>query len=174
MFSHKDHSPNKVIHVTSAHISPYPVIVPGDITGDIVIQAPRYVNGKYKIQLAIHKKALLWIKVPCLSGVGSCDYELCDLLSRNFIHDNVTTCPQQLVDQNLPCTCPFQPGTYTLKPTTFTVPKLDSLWSWLASGDYHVDAKLIEESTGEEVANYHVELSVHQPPCKGFLCSIFG
>ncbi|KAK3097286.1 hypothetical protein FSP39_008364, partial [Pinctada imbricata] len=159
-------SPNKVLHVVSAHVHPHPVVVPGDITSDIVIQAPRRVDGRYKVQIAIHKHVLFWIKVPCFGGVGSC----------NFVSNNTVRCPQQLEDQHLPCTCPFQPGTYTLTPTTFTIPKLDSLWSWLASGDYHVDAKLIEQSTGEEVANYHVEVSAKQghTDCSGIICSIFG
>ena len=41
-------------------------------------------------------------------------------------------------------------------------------------GDYRVDAKIVDTNTGEEVACYHVELSATQPPCSGFLCSIFG
>lgn len=41
-------------------------------------------------------------------------------------------------------------------------------------GDYRVDAKITDTSTGEEVACYHVEVSAAQPPCSGFLCNIFG
>ena len=60
-------------------------------------------------------------------------YDFCDLLNQGFVHNNTTECPPQLRSQNLPCTCPFKAGTYTLNPATFTIPKLDSLWSWLAS-----------------------------------------
>ncbi|XP_061177261.1 ganglioside GM2 activator-like [Saccostrea echinata] len=172
-FSYRDcnHSPNKIIHVTSAHLNPFPVVVPGDLTGDIVIQAPRLVQGNhYKLDVHIQKHALFWITVPCLSGVGSCSYDLCNLLS-TF---NATQCPPQLRAQNLPCHCPFQPGTYTMTPAVFKIPEMSGLWSWLASGDYRVDAKITDTQTGEEVACYHVEVSATQPPCSGFLCSIFG
>lgn len=67
-----DNSPNKIAHVTSAHLNPFPVVVPGDVTGDIVVQAPRLVEGNhYKLDVHIQKHALFWITVPCISNVGS-------------------------------------------------------------------------------------------------------
>lgn len=67
-----DSSPNKIAHVTSAHLNPFPVVVPGDLTGDIVVQAPRLVEGNhYKLDVHIQKHALFWITVPCISNVGS-------------------------------------------------------------------------------------------------------
>ncbi|XP_022291336.2 ganglioside GM2 activator-like [Crassostrea virginica] len=163
-------SPNKIVHVDNAHLHPFPVVVPGDLTGDIVINAPRLVEGNhYKLDVHIQKHALFWITVPCISNVGSCSYNLCELLG-----PNTTECAPQLRSQNLPCHCPFQPGTYTLHPATFQIPQMSGVWSWLASGDYRVDAKIVDTNTGEEVACYHVELSATQPPCSGFLCSIFG
>lgn len=67
-----DSSPNKIAHVTSAHLNPFPVVVPGDLTGDIVVQAPRLVEGNhYKLDVHIQKHAIFWITVPCISNVGS-------------------------------------------------------------------------------------------------------
>lgn len=62
-------------------------------------------------------------------------YNLCDLLG-----PNTTECAPQLKSQNLPCHCPFQPGTYTLQPATFKVPEMSGLWSWLASVSIHKNA----------------------------------
>lgn len=45
---------------------------------------------------------------------------------------------------------------------------------FLLQGDYKVDAKITDKRTGEEVGCYHVEVTATQPPCSGFLCSIFG
>lgn len=60
-------------------------------------------------------------------------YNLCDLLG-----PNTTDCAPQLKSQNLPCHCPFQPGTYTLQPATFKIPELSGVWSWLASVSIYI------------------------------------
>ena len=54
------------------------------------------------MELEIEKKMFVWIKIPCIDGVGSCDYDdACALLSS-------IKCPKELKKYGIPCHCPFQ------------------------------------------------------------------
>ncbi|KAK7486629.1 hypothetical protein BaRGS_00022154 [Batillaria attramentaria] len=130
-----------------------------------------------KLDLTIERYVgFFWVTVPCISDVGSCTYDdACALLSGAFGADG-TQCPQQLVDNNVPCACPFQAGSYSMTNAVFSIPELSGLWSWLAEGDYRATAKLIDSQSGQELACQHMEVTVvdgHER-CSGFLCSIFG
>jgi len=95
-------------------------------------------------QLTLEKKELgIWIEIPCLDNVGSCNYnDPCSLLLQN----QEKICPH-LVPYGLPCPCPIVAGTYSL-PAAGVEWKLDNPgYSWLTNGDLYAKVQLID-STG--------------------------
>ncbi|XP_060601063.1 ganglioside GM2 activator-like isoform X1 [Ruditapes philippinarum] len=170
-----NHSPNKIVHFEHAHLSADPVHIPGPETGTIDVQVLQPIAGNH-FQLNVHvsKKVLFgYVGVPCISNVGSCHYELCDLLSgRSF--NNTNHCPNEILTStpDFPCACPFKPGTYHLNPTTFIIPELAGVWKFLASGDYKAHAEIKDTSTNEIVGCYDVQVST-EADCSGLGC-IFG
>ncbi|KAL4233254.1 hypothetical protein ACF0H5_007938 [Mactra antiquata] len=169
-----NNSPNKIIHFENAHLSADPVHIPGPETGDVDVQILQPVSGNhYTLSAHIAKKILFgYVEVPCISGVGSCDYELCDLLSgKNW--NNTHHCPPEIdaSSPDFPCSCPFQPGTYHLNPTTFIIPELAGLWKFLASGDYKAHATVTDRNTGEVVGCYDLQIKT-EADCSGFGCLI--
>ncbi|CAC5391679.1 GM2A [Mytilus coruscus] len=165
-------SNHALLHVDSVRLNPYPPQIPGDLTASGHLVLGRNVSGNIELQVSIHKKAIFWIPVPCVSGFGSCTYDFCGMLSSTFNINGQLSCPPQMAKQNLPCTCPVQAGTYTLKPDVWTIPPVPSLLSWLTSGDYKVDAKLVNKDSGEIIGCYNTQITFSHK-CSGFGC-IFG
>jgi len=176
-----DDVPNRadqVIQVPEKSVTEYPVKVPGDlhVSGRVDLSISVPANGSYSIHLSVSRYAgFFWLPVPCVAEVGSCTYpDACQLLEDHFGEGH--GCPQQFIDNDLPCTCPFLAQTYSMTDTVFKIPELTGIWSWLAAGDYKVVAKLKDETTQKYVACLHLEATIvdGHPSCSGFLCSVFG
>ncbi|OPL21199.1 hypothetical protein AM593_10784, partial [Mytilus galloprovincialis] len=161
-----------LLHVDSVSLNPYPPQIPGDLRASGHLVLGRNISGHIELQVSIHKHAIFWIPVPCVSGFGSCTYDFCSMLNTAFNVNGQISCPPQMAKQNLPCTCPIQAGTYTLNPDVWVIPTLPSLLSWLSSGDYKVDAKLVNKDSGEIIACYNTQIAFAHK-CSGFGC-IFG
>jgi len=179
-FSVSDCSQNReseLLGFTSAQVTSYPIPVPGDIHVTGALAVHRDATGDVSLDVTFERYlGFFWLDVPCISDVGSCKYpNACGMLSSAF-GNGTAGCPAQMVDANIPCTCPIPAGTYTLNNALFSIPEVSGIWSWLAEGDYRVTAKLIDNPTGQELACQHVEMTLvdGHPSCSGFLCSIFG
>lgn len=45
----------------------------------------------------------IWVTLPCVDNLGSCTYDdLC-----NYGYSINETCPEQFLNSNVPCRCPF-------------------------------------------------------------------
>lgn len=136
----------EVGHIDAANLNPYPIIIPGKLTvnGQAHLFHNVTANTQLHVQFKRHLPLLGYTTIPCVSNVGSCNYDVCNLLSQTFIVNGVKTCPAQLNANNIPCTCPIMAGTYTLNPSVFDIPELAGIWTVFASGDYHVHATVLE------------------------------
>ncbi|XP_069138581.1 ganglioside GM2 activator-like [Argopecten irradians] len=174
MRTNNQRNPENLVHVNTASANPFPVVIPGDV--DIVGNLDLYKNltGQLSMSVSIKRKVLgLWVPVPCVSNVGSCQYaDLCDMLSSNFMENGVPNCPPQLVAEGLPCTCPIPAGHYAINHGHFTIPELSGVWSFLAKGDYQLRATLTDKSRNAQVACHSMDLSIGSK-CSFFDC-LFG
>ncbi|GFS09493.1 ganglioside GM2 activator [Elysia marginata] len=97
-------------------------------------------------------------------------YDFCGLLSSAFSDG----CPNAMKKNNIPCKCnDLKAGTYTMNNQMISIPKLGSIWKFLAKGDYKVDFRLKDRVTGEKLGCLHLEASVRDPKaCKGWSCIV--
>jgi ganglioside GM2 activator len=104
--------------------------------------------------VVLRKKVLgAWVKLPCISNVGSCSYDnFCDLLGKG-------DCGPVLDEYHVPCHCPFATGKYAIPPTSVAIPQPKSVPSWLESGDYSAQGTLYD-ANGKRLACYYVEVSL--------------
>eukprot|EP00058_Branchiostoma_floridae_P009024 XP_002594512.1 hypothetical protein BRAFLDRAFT_124972 [Branchiostoma floridae] len=145
--------PVKVRDVT---LVPDPIKLPGEVKTGFTAQFLTNVDSPLKAAVVIKKKVLFaWIEVPCVDNVGSCTYgDICSMIPG----DPTDPCPPPLSTYNIPCHCPFREGNYTLPASTFELPSVGGLPSWLEEGDYEVQATLSSNNT--RLACYRAELSL--------------
>ncbi|GFN77842.1 ganglioside gm2 activator [Plakobranchus ocellatus] len=163
-----------IFEIKSISVKPQEIPIPGDVTVSVDVEIYRDLVGA-QLDLEVYIQTYLgffWTSVPCIGDVGSCTYDGCKLLD-NF---NATGCPPQLANHNIPCTCDtIKAGKYSLPSEKISIPAMSGLWSWLATGDYKADLKLLDRTTNKHVGCLHVEVTIVDPTaCSGFLCSIFG
>jgi ganglioside GM2 activator len=64
------------------------------------------INLSEKAAVRVQKKiGFIWIDIPCIDNIGSCDYEdLCALIPFKPVGE---PCPEPFLSLKLPCACPF-------------------------------------------------------------------
>ncbi|KAL5009931.1 hypothetical protein ScPMuIL_012236 [Solemya velum] len=173
-FNHQDcsTSPSTAIRVTHASVYPHPIQIPGPIgiTPYVEIEIRSPMISPITLEVRVTRKLMyVWVDIPCIARVGSCAYDFCEMTERSFGEDG---CPRQLAASNFPCTCPIQPGNYTLYAQKFDVERVSRLWSWLAEGDYMLEVKLKNTSTREELGCSKLKLSIQRPCSSWYSCML--
>ena len=63
----------RMMHVNTVSLSPYPVNIPGDLTVSGSGILGKNLTGSYSLKVNIHKKTLgfIWAPIPCVANYGS-------------------------------------------------------------------------------------------------------
>ncbi|XP_045613448.1 ganglioside GM2 activator isoform X2 [Procambarus clarkii] len=98
----------------------------------------------------------LWVKIPCLDGLGSCSYEdVCELVPFSLPEP----CPDPFPRFKLPCRCPALKGHYVVKDGMFSIANIVTILpAWLVSGDYYVHGMAYKN--GKRLGCYTVYASI--------------
>ncbi|XP_071113284.1 ganglioside GM2 activator-like [Haliotis cracherodii] len=172
-----DCSQNKtreLFSITDAHLDPKSVAIPGNLTvwGSVNVSEP--IEGNITLDLMIERKlGFFWLEIE------SDKYDFCDLIGPDV--NKTVKCPKQLAENDIPCECPFPPGTYALKHhELFTIKKISKSLQWLVKGDYRLTLKLEDSGTDDELSCQQIYVSIRdgspptpKPECS-FLDCIFG
>ena len=119
--------------MVSLSIDPSPIRIPGNVSIGVRMNVMRELGSPAAARITINKRiTFLWIDLPCVDDFGSCDYDdLCTLWP--FFQP----CPSALLQNNIPCSCPFHAGMYDLpQQDMLQVFPDSSLPPWLESGSY--------------------------------------
>ncbi|XP_066471866.1 ganglioside GM2 activator [Tiliqua scincoides] len=121
--------------VRTLFLSPDPIVIPGELTVNVVASTTLALEAPLKAEVVLEKKlGEMWLKLPCVEDVGSCTYpDFCATL--DSVIPPGQQCPEPLQSYGIPCHCPFKAGTYSLPPSIFYIPNMD-LPSFLTNGDY--------------------------------------
>ena len=132
------------------------VSLPGNITADGAATLSRAVGGDggaVSVSLELKKKIFgSFEKLPCVSNVGSCDYDdVCSMLK-----------PVPAAECPLPqgCACPFAAGDYALPAPYSTYVELPaSVPSWLSSGSYKAHIQASDDTGAVACLDLEIELA---------------
>ncbi|KAK3602898.1 hypothetical protein CHS0354_018763 [Potamilus streckersoni] len=132
---------DRKIHISNLRIDPVPVKLPGPMT----VTLEGTIDGTLPVDVTMDanvKKWTLghWATLPCLHNVGTCHYDNpCDFLN-TFATNG---CPQQLIKNGLPCTCPFAPERLHMTRELFNVTQIPDTYSRFVEGSYryHLEVK---------------------------------
>jgi len=119
--------------ISNLDFQPDPLVFPGPLTVSFTATAKTTINTPLQAVVYLGKKVgSIWVKIPCIGQIGSCTYpDLCQILAM------IPQCPDAFINNNVPCQCPFNTGTYTLPSSEFDVDA-----SIFPAGDYHGQANL--------------------------------
>ncbi|XP_048776905.1 ganglioside GM2 activator-like [Ostrea edulis] len=164
------------IQIRQVSVTPMPIQVPGDIHLSVDGSLTNSI-GSSKMTLSIHRKTFLGLEVPipCLLHVGSCTYnDLCTMVDQMITENwaGIMGGIGQQVNTMLSSVgvnasqCPQTPKELHITDYTITIPTIPSILSWFAAGDYHVNVKVNENSTGRLLLCLDLQLSVteHKDP----------
>jgi len=133
------------VKITGAGETPDPILLPGNLTikGGATVTIALSSTTIKQAQLTLEKKELgVWIEIPCLDNIGSCNYnDPCSLLAS--VQDQV--CPI-VKSGGLPCPCPFPAATYSLPAAGLQIPLQSPGLSWLTNGDLYAKLVLIDNT----------------------------
>uniref|UniRef100_A0A6B2LMM7 MD-2-related lipid-recognition domain-containing protein n=1 Tax=Arcella intermedia TaxID=1963864 RepID=A0A6B2LMM7_9EUKA len=134
------------------NIQPDPVVLGGNITAyaAVTVGQPLTSTGG-KISLTIEKNTLgVWIEVPCIDGVGSCDYAAADLCTRLADAAKDPNTLAILKKYNLPVACPVAAGNYQIPSSDpLNVHVKNPNLSWLTNGDFYLKADAFDANGNE-------------------------
>lgn len=126
-------------HVTKISLTPDPLKLPGNVSLGFEATLGVDLSAPVELDVSVEKKVVVWIKIPCVHDIGSCNYpDVCVLLEQ-------IDCPEIFQKHGIPCSCPVDHKTYSLPPSIFFVDD-SSIPSVLANGDYKVTAKMSQNN----------------------------
>lgn len=143
--------------IKSLSVQPSPIEIPGKVTVAASVSSTVGIEAPVQVDVTLEKRlGEIWIKIPCMDGVGSCTYEDGCAKLETLIPPGVP-CPEPLLTYGIPCRCPFKAGCYNLPPSEFFIPKIE-LPSFLTNGDYKIRA--VMKSGDQELACVQVSCSL--------------
>ncbi|XP_071447568.1 ganglioside GM2 activator-like [Hetaerina americana] len=100
------------------------LVVSGKITSQVQLAAP------IRAEVQMQRKMLgLWMHVFCIRQFGSCDFnDVCEMAPQDGY------CPPLLEEHDVPCSCPIDPGNYSLPVAQFQVK--GTRWAGIIAGTY--------------------------------------
>ena len=117
------------------------------------------IDSPVNLELVVKRKVwFAWVKVPCVSQLGSCTFENgCEKLREVIAGKD---CPPGLVESGISCSCPLKEGSVRLDNHPIQFPDLGGIFGALATGNYQVRAKLVNPITGQVHVCVNVEAEV--------------
>merc|ERR1712055_948638 len=98
-----------------------------------------------KMFLDLKKLTPFEMKVPCLNGVGSCEYDMCEMIENSAD----TLCP--IFSPSQPCGCPLLAGDMDLKGVTMEIQDMGSILGPVMEGGYWANATMYGTSNPEKL-----------------------
>lgn len=138
-------------------VNPDPVLLDGNITLDLNSVLTENLMSPIKAVVEVERRiGWLWVKIPCLDGLGSCSYEdVCELVPFSLPEP----CPDPFQRFKLPCRCPALKGHYVVKDGMFSIANIVTILpAWLVSGDYYVHGMAYKN--GKRLGCYTVYASI--------------
>jgi len=96
------------------------------------------------IKLDLQKQDPFPLDVPCLNGLGSCEYDICSIIESN----SEQFCPAFPDFQ--PCHCPLLKGHFQMSGVKLDVPSFGAL-DYLMVGSYKARATFYGKSTSDRL-----------------------
>ncbi|XP_054709671.1 ganglioside GM2 activator-like isoform X2 [Uloborus diversus] len=83
--------------------------------------------------------------VPCLQNIGSCEYDVCEMIKNH----QTEFCP--MFPPHAQCGCPLKKAVYSLTDAPVAIPDFGEIFAKILQGGYEGNITFIDKSSGTEV-----------------------
>merc|ERR1711872_459150 len=118
---------------------PATMCMPSTVTVDIHSRNNQDMPMDLIMKLDLKKLTPFEMVVPCLNGIGSCEYEMCPMIT-----EDSALCPAFPPSQ--PCTCPLLKGDLNMKGVELEVQDMGPILGEIMEGDYSAVATMYSAS----------------------------
>merc|ERR1711962_216239 len=125
--------------------TPDSLCMPGVMKMDMDTLIRKDLPTDLMVKMAIKKLTPFPMNVPCLNGIGSCEYEICPMIEAGVD----TWCPS--FPENQPCGCPLKAGEIVLNGIELPVQDMGPVLGPLMEGDYRATATFYGASAKDEI-----------------------
>merc|ERR1712179_686993 len=121
--------------------TPDSICMPGVMTMDM----HTLIREDLPTDLLLKKLTPFPMKVPCMNGIGSCEYEICPMIEAGVD----TWCPS--FPETQPCSCPLKAGHIVLKGIEIPVQDMGPILGPLMDGAYSATATFYGASAKDKI-----------------------
>ncbi|CAL1545215.1 unnamed protein product [Lymnaea stagnalis] len=143
---------NQLVEIRNLTFEPSPLVFPGVMTFGFDVIFHDTINSdasvSAKLALQYRRGSGTWIPIPCIGQIGSCNYTDICALTKGI------SCPPDLKQKGIPCTCPFNKGEYTLEHYDVEIDAAVFL-----AGNYQGQINLNDKDKGQ-IACYIVNFTI--------------
>merc|ERR1712080_191953 len=125
--------------------TPDSICIPGVMEMNMDTEIRKDLHTDLQVKMAIKKLTPFPMNVPCLSGIGSCEYEICPIIEAGVD----TWCPS--FPESQPCGCPLKAGEIVLNGIELPVQDMGPVIGPLMEGDYRATATFYGASAKDEI-----------------------
>jgi len=117
---------------------PDSINIPSTVNLNVVSRAVHDLPADLMVKLDLKKLDPFPLSVPCLDGLGSCEYDGCKVIE--------SLC--KTMPPGVPCPlCPTPAGTYAFHDVPFKVPDMGTIMDKLMAGSYTGEIKFYSKAT---------------------------
>jgi len=124
------------IQLTSGNL-PDTINIPSTVDINVVTDVIHDLPMDLMCNLKLQKLDPFPLNVPCMNGLGSCEYDGCKVLE--------SLC--NTLPPNVPCKCPMPAGHYEFKDVPFKIPDMGALMDKLMAGSYKGEISFYSKAT---------------------------
>ena len=125
--------------------TPDQVCMPGTTEINVHTRISEDLPTDLLIKMDLHKLTPFPMTVPCLNGVGSCEYKICPMIES--MAD--TLCPS--FPETQPCSCPLLAGEMFLSGVETPVQDMGPILGAVMEGEYQATATFYGESNKDRI-----------------------
>merc|ERR1712126_386370 len=125
--------------LTSGNL-PDKINIPSEVELNVVTDVAKELPMDLMVSLRLQKYQPFPLNVPCMNGIGSCDYDGCKVLDKLC-----NTLPP-----NIPCKCPMPAGHFVFDGVKFKIPDMGKIMDKLMAGKYKGEIKFYGKSVGSD------------------------
>ncbi|GFT34834.1 uncharacterized protein NPIL_494211 [Nephila pilipes] len=137
---------NKKLVMKDGSVKPDPIHYPGNLTMNVsMVVLKDLPAANFQMKMSLMKLEPRRMKVPCLQDIGSCTYDVCDMIKNH----KDTFCP--MFPDPKDCGCPMKANSYFMKNAFVPIPDFGEIFAKILQGGYEGNITFIDGSTNTEV-----------------------